>query len=371
MLDSDPFAPLEPRPVCVGSGLVALDVVISSHPQISPKFWAGGSCGNVLTILAYLGWESYPVAALREGPQAEALVSDLRQWGVDTSLICLSSSGSTPIIVEKILTDRNGLAWHRFEWTCPRCGSWLPRYRPLSARLAAEANEKAPEAHVFYFDRPSTGALELAKQSKEQGAVVVFEPPSARHGALFRECLEVADVLKYSHERLEDAGDQLERFRGVLEIETLGPQGLRFRRGSKRRSRWRTQDASPVDELRDAAGAGDWCTAGVIYALCREGRAGLDDATDETVWSGLSFGQALASMNCRYEGARGSMYSIPREDFEALVKGIWNSGDTTPQSVDADSWLEELLTHVECICPKCTAPGRRKATAPARRARKP
>ena len=52
------FALAEQRPVVVGTGLVALDVVINSDVHRPPRLWAGGTCGNVLTILSYLGWHA-------------------------------------------------------------------------------------------------------------------------------------------------------------------------------------------------------------------------------------------------------------------------------------------------------------------------
>ena len=51
-------------PVVAGTGLVALDVVINHATGSPQKVFAGGTCGNVLTILSYLGWLSYPIARM-------------------------------------------------------------------------------------------------------------------------------------------------------------------------------------------------------------------------------------------------------------------------------------------------------------------
>lgn len=61
-----PFDLPGPRPAIAGTGLIALDVVIPNEPRSLPQLWAGGTCGNVLTALAYLGWDSYrsPVCAM-------------------------------------------------------------------------------------------------------------------------------------------------------------------------------------------------------------------------------------------------------------------------------------------------------------------
>ena len=60
MSRKSPFDLAVQTPVVVGTGLVALDIVINSDVHRPPQLWAGGTCGNVLTILSYLGWHAYP-----------------------------------------------------------------------------------------------------------------------------------------------------------------------------------------------------------------------------------------------------------------------------------------------------------------------
>ena len=45
---------LNTKRVVVGAGLVALDVVLDERTATPPRLWAGGTCGNVLSILAFL-----------------------------------------------------------------------------------------------------------------------------------------------------------------------------------------------------------------------------------------------------------------------------------------------------------------------------
>src|SRR4030043_1831428 len=149
-----------PNPVCIGAGLIVLDVVINGDPKSPPKLWTGGSCGNVLTILSYLGWKSYPLARLRDDVAAEELVKDLKKWKVRTSLISRNGSGNTPIIIEKIGTRRSGVPWHRFEWVCPNCGSWFPRYKPILARDIGQIGIRIPRSQVFFFDRVLRSSFE-------------------------------------------------------------------------------------------------------------------------------------------------------------------------------------------------------------------
>ena len=74
------------KPVAVGMGLVALDLVFAGD-QLPPKCYAGGTCCNVLTILSYLGWRSLPISRLRGDTAGERLVRDLRRWHVSTQFV--------------------------------------------------------------------------------------------------------------------------------------------------------------------------------------------------------------------------------------------------------------------------------------------
>src|SRR5438045_9713816 len=88
-------------PVCVGSGFVALDLIFVGNDRRRPSFtFAGGSCGNVLTILSYLGWDSVPVIRLKNDREARKLVDDLEKWSVNTTFVRRERSGITPVVVQ-------------------------------------------------------------------------------------------------------------------------------------------------------------------------------------------------------------------------------------------------------------------------------
>jgi len=353
MIHKELFKIRHPKPVCVGAGLVALDVVINGDPKSPPKLWTGGSCGNVLTILSYLGWKSYPLARLKDDVAAEELVKDLKKWKVRTSLISRNGSGNTPIIIEKIGTRRSGVPWHRFEWVCPNCGSWFPKYKPVLARDIGKISMRIPQSQVFYFDRVVRSSIELAKMNKSKGALIVFEPSGINDKKLFYECLEVADIVKFSHERLGHAQELIERINVPLEIETLGAGGLRYRidGNGKRKRKWKTMRSYPVMNLKDAAGAGDWCSAGIIHLLGSAGRKGFEKADANDIDAALSFGQALAALNCYYEGARGNMYRISKRKFQTLIREIWN-GTSPLESIEEKETVRTSKV-IKYICPYC------------------
>ena len=126
------------QPTVVGMGLVALDVVIAEPSDREARFFCGGTCGNVLTILSYLGWAAAAVARLRRGTTADHVIGDLERFGVSTEFISRGWDGSTPVIIHRIRCSRKGEAYHTFSWRCPSCGARLPGYRPVLGSVAAQ-----------------------------------------------------------------------------------------------------------------------------------------------------------------------------------------------------------------------------------------
>ncbi len=313
------------RPVCVGSGFVALDLVLVGNDRRRPSFtFAGGSCGNVLAILAYLGWDSIPVIRLKNNREARRLLADLEKWSVDTTFVRRERNGITPVVVQRICTSINGDSYHRFEWKHPNRNVWLPRYRPLPQHVAVEISTRLPKPRVFFFDRVVRSALFLAHQAKRQGALIFFEPSSVGDRTLFAECVAVADIVKYSAERLESLPRVPVEIRPRLEIQTLGKHGLRyaFRIDPDYSTCWRKLPAVPIEEFKDAVGAGDWCSAGIIDVLGRAGRSGFARASERRIVKAIRHGQSLASVNCRYAGARGGMYRLEKSSFEEIASGL-------------------------------------------------
>ena len=189
-------------PVSVGAGFIALDILLmGKHRVKANEEYAGGSCGNVLSILAHLEWSSYPVARLGNDRLAQIVLNDFRQSGVRTEFILQSDTGVTPVVIVRIAERRDGTIGPRFEWKHPESGDWLPRYRPFPKTIAEEVTPALPTAGVFYFDRAEPSTLVMAAAMRERGAVVFFEPSSCKDDPLFTSCLAVSDIVK--HWRIE------------------------------------------------------------------------------------------------------------------------------------------------------------------------
>ena len=318
---------------CVGTGLIVLDVIRTSMgATATEKRFAGGSCGNVLTILAYLGWQANAVGRIGDDYAGRELVADLGKWGVVTQLLQVEAGRGTPIIVQENYLDARGRPRHRFSRECPMCGAALPTYRPLLTIEAATIAAKLPSHSAFYFDRVAPGTLELAQNSRATEALVVFEPSGIKDEQLFAECLKTAHVVKYASDRIEGVSELVAKAKVPIEIETLGAKGLRLRiRTNGRVGAWKDYPAFDAPELRDAAGSGDWTTAGLIHGLVTTG-ASVEKAVADlnAVVLATRQGQALAALNCGFEGARGLMYATDATGAldlaSEIVRGIKTPG---------------------------------------------
>lgn len=298
---------------CGGTGLIALDRL---EPDLGSGFssWAGGSCANVLAILAYLGWETYPIARLGDDVPARAIVSDLGALHVRTDYVSYDRSVNTPVIIERLTTLPDGTPSHRFEFCNGKRFSWYPEYRPVLARMVPDITCTLPHLDFFYFDRLSRAALDLALHTKKKGGLVFFEPSSVGDKRAFIRALGVSDIVKYSSSRLvpELPGD----IQIPLEIQTLGSDGLRFRLAG---NGWHYMGACCVGPVKDTVGAGDWCSAGLIHALGGSGTVSLDGSSGAQIADALDFAQLLAGAKCVFSGSRGCMYGAMKGLFESLV----------------------------------------------------
>lgn len=341
---------------CVGTGFIVLDVIRNSAgATATEKRFAGGSCGNVLTILAYFGWNASAVGRIGDDHVGHELVDDLLRWRVDTNLLQMEAGRGTPIVVQENYLDARGRPRHRFSRACPVCGASLPAYRPLLTSEAATIAAKLPTHSVFYFDRVAPGALELAQRSRARGALVVFEPSGIKDERLFTECLKASHIVKYASDRIEGVHEIVAKAKLPVEIETLGAKGLRLRvRADDRMGAWKELPAFSAPELRDAAGAGDWTTAGIIHGLM--GRSGSADevvADVDAVVLATQQGQALAALNCGFEGARGLMYVADSKCVLELAAAI-AKGTKEPNVAEVQSKKRVNGHSTDKVCLTCS-----------------
>lgn len=295
-------------PVVIGTGLIALDLVVSADRSVPIKDWAGGTCGNVLAILGSLDWSAFPIARLNTDVASLRVAQDLEQWGVNLEFSSQAPTTDIPMIVQKINHGQDGGKSHSFSWKCPTCNAWLPPYKAVTGKSINDILSQLPTADVFFFDRVSRGALILAEDAKKNGALVFFEPSATSTEKQFVEALNLADVVKYSEERFPE---KICAKSALLEIQTQGQKGLlvNSRLPNAKTQGWEKLDAISADQIVDTAGCGDWLTAGFLSKIGAGGVKKFEKIQAKSLSAALRFGQALSAWNCKFEGARGGMYA--------------------------------------------------------------
>lgn len=289
--------------IAVGAGLISLDVLIYDGARIPVSYYVGGTCGNLMMILSHMGWESYPIARLDGTKDTDRVLADMRKHGVHTDFVT-TSDGKTPVIVQRNFVTKDGVPTHKFE-SRNNMGRFYLDFKPLTMKQADAVIENInfiPK--VFFFDRVAPAILKLANTFKEMGSVVFFEP-SSRGGDVrrFQQCIEVADIVKFSDQRFRDS-TPFAAYDDKLIIQTQGANGLNFRLNSG----WHHLDPVVNDHVVDTAGAGDWTAAALINNLFK-GKVNqkICDLLESDLETTLNEAQKVGAESCSYEGARGMM----------------------------------------------------------------
>jgi fructokinase len=222
-----------------------------------------------------------------------------------------------------------------------------------------DLKSKLGSPEIFYADRVSRSTVELARYFGNKGSLIYFEPSAAGDPKLFREMLQLSDVLKYSSQRARSFSELLREHGAQLEIETLGEDGLRFRT-RKAFSSWCSVAAYEV-AIKDTAGSGDWTSVGLISTLLAKGKKGLENSTKRDISSSLEYAQAIAALNCQFEGPRGGMYQLSKSKFLDSVAALERKrpGVLTQRNI---SLAQQLSTSI--VCPSCGPNSSRKQSRP-------
>ncbi|HUW28854.1 MAG TPA: hypothetical protein VMV97_09600 [Sulfuriferula sp.] len=330
-------APQSP-PKIMGTGLIALDIILDADRNLL-SYGLGGSVGNVLSILASLGWSSSPVGKLGCDVAAEIILDEFRSLKANLELIVQEHSAPTPVIYQHQL-DNPGGRTHKFSFACPVCGEKRPWHSP-AIQLPPKEVLDAIRPNVVYMDRVTPIGIQIAEYYKSQNVLIFFEPSAVGNDPkLFKQALAVADVVKYADDRLDDL-EAFDRSHIFVEICTMGSDGLRFRAPSLGND-WVRLDAFSAPAIIDTSGAGDWCTSGMLhYLFDRDLNFSIGNVTYNRLNEALRFGQALSALNCMAMGARGLAKSLPRSKINNLASEL--------QRTKIDSGLFEAETEATSI----------------------
>lgn len=306
---------------CTGTGLIVLDMVYGLGNS-NPKRFAGGSCTNVLTILSFLGWNSYPIGRIADDETSQFIKKDLSTWGVSTDYLHVNPNGVSPVIIQKNFKNSSGLSKHSFEFQESGEKTRFLPYKPLLKRSVEEIYHNLPTSNIFYFDRLNPASVELARKYWENGAIVIFEPSSIGDENLFNKALKTSHIIKFSSDRIKSYLKNYPSPQGLIEIQTEGIDGLIYRSSLLNQNDWTRLEAKkvPRELIKDTSGAGDWCTAGIINRLGRRSTSQFLELDRKTLEEALNYGQSLSAISCFFEGARGAMYSLDSERVKTAAE---------------------------------------------------
>ena len=157
---------LETNNIIVGAGLISLDVLIWDGQRVPISYYVGGTCGNVMMILSYMGWDAYPIARLDGTKDGARVLDDMKKHRVHTDFVS-TQDGKTPVIVQRNFINKDGIPTHKFE-SRNNIGQFYLDFKSLTLKQANGVIERIDFVpKVFFFDRVSPAILKLATTFKK------------------------------------------------------------------------------------------------------------------------------------------------------------------------------------------------------------
>ena len=331
--------------VCVGNGLVALDLVYGEVKSVQ----VGGTCGNVLMILAKLGWQVYPVFNVARGEVYSFIKKEFSYWGVNSDYI-VENGINIPIIIQQNNLPELGEVKHQYKFTCLKCASPLPKYSSVPVKNIERFIQNGKIPKVYFLDKVSKSSILMAEYYKNFGTLIYFEPSNKDKEELFVKALGLADIIKYSSDRLRDI--EVPSRKDVLIIETQGEKGVKFRYKS---FEWIHIDGFYLDSIKDTSGCGDWFSAVLIHELLFNQKHHIYEVDLEELILLIKKSQSFSALNCLFEGARGMMYSLSLEQMYNLTEKLRNRKKMV---IPADPYSKFLYREVDpnsFLCASCNS----------------
>lgn len=290
---------------CLGAGTFPLDNLQEKNGKDVKTIYqhVGGTCGNVMSILAWMGWHTLPAARLDDSEAGLLIKADLESYGCDTRFVSNTPDGGTTILDIIHKTGRDGKPKTAYMAHSPRGGRFVNhRFWTLKqAQTLFDSLEEMPD--VFFFDRCAPGNILLAQLFHERGVLVYYEPnePVDRN---FLRAVAASNIVKFSDEKHPDVSFT-EDFTDKLFIQTLNEKGLRFK---LRAEGWITIPPEHNPHAVDGEGAGDWTTSAFINEMGHHHMLTFDRIHQPNTWHCLQEAQRVASESVSYIGAKGLIY---------------------------------------------------------------
>ena len=321
---------------CMGTGNYSFDIitrreypdgfVVGKRNKYEEKILTmeiGNTCGNVMTMLPYLGVKTFPVAKFDVSPQGYQMKRDMKAYGADVRFVSNMLGGGTTILrcMHKLDDQGQPTMGHKGStagkpWTGMSARPCRKYLSSKGGEVEALVNKMDFTPDVFFFDVAQAGHRILAEKLRERGTLVYFECDSdghriedekrrvAAHKAFLR-CVEASDVVKMSGEYVQDLSFA-NAYQDKLFVQTMGADGLKFKLGG---GEWIKLDPIVNPDYKDYEGAGDWTSSTLIAALCSKGLLKVKDMTEEAVKEALTMAQQIASYSVGFVGSKGLIHA--------------------------------------------------------------
>lgn len=262
----------------------------------------GGTCGNVMCMLAHFGWEAMPQVKLIDSEEGKRLADSLKDYGCDTRHITFTPNGGFSGLT---CTHRRSRTNGEHELGLRGFGPNGSQFRKITE---LRAKDEVPEfldgitnlPSVYFFDHNEAGPRMIAKEFRNQGVLVYYEAENNRDWKKFIKSVEVADIVKFSDENVTDTAFCAD-YTDKLFIQTQGANGLQF---SLRGGAWVHVAPIAVDNVVDWEGCGDTVTAVFLNELGKIGLPKVSELTEQQVLDALMVAVQKSAINTQYYGSK-------------------------------------------------------------------
>lgn len=330
----------------IGLGLGCMDII---HTEKETYVMNGGTCLNVLSVLAQLGRSTEFITADYVLDWFRSSFDRMiKELGVEVFYYKRVSS-SIPRIVER---HNNITGEHCFDTICPVCRKKILKLPLPSQKDSEHIKRNIDIPRVVFFDRASAGISELVHYYTEKHSTIMYEPNSGRNFKSVCEYSKRVDILKFSESRIPFSMAEQIREKNCesklkLIIMTQSERGALFscRIGKNQMSEWIKVEPLSCPDFVDGSGMGDWMTAGILHQLLSVNQK-LEEMMDLCLVEAMIRESMRLSEICAGSiGAQGAFYSIQaKQIFDKLYR---------------DSKFRRQNRHLlnvitDDICPECS-----------------
>ena len=294
----------------IGFGCVDLVYLDEVKDYAEPVLMNGGTCLNVLTVLAQLGAN---VKMIMAGTKADAIYKQFLKNCNKLNVNILFMNNSNNSLPRCIQINSNNS--HKYQQVCPFCNNRL-KYATWG-RSAKDVEEISgePEASVLFIDRITMGIKKVIQQYYNRRKIIFFEPNSSRNISSIVGVSFFCDIVKFSSSKIsKKKADQIveSSLNGNLKlvIVTKGRDGLDFKYRNTTNdsfSEWIEVKPNNIIKGGDSSGSGDWLTAGFINRfILMNGKTAIYSV--DNIKKALDYAMGLSEIANLSIGAQGPFY---------------------------------------------------------------